>query len=84
MPRLVEGTLTFSHRQKGPSLPTHVEILYWNGHFRYADELELTTILDPRMNKVEYYHPWGLWNQFDCYAEINVELIGTSSHCNHV
>ena len=28
------------------------------------------------MNKVEFYHPWGFWNQFDCHAEINVAVIG--------
>lgn len=28
------------------------------------------------MNRVEYYHPWGLWARLDCNAEINAEVIG--------
>ncbi|KJA14755.1 hypothetical protein HYPSUDRAFT_208435 [Hypholoma sublateritium FD-334 SS-4] len=74
-PEILE-VLFYPSAKEGPSLPTHLEILYWNGNFRYADVPELNSILDPRMNKVEFYHPWGFWNQFDCHAQINVKLIG--------
>lgn len=61
----------------GPSLPTHVEVLYWNGRFRYADEKGLTDVLDCRkVSRVQYYHPWGWWATLDCEKYIDATLIG--------
>ncbi len=58
----------------GPSLPVHVELLHWNGRFRYADEKALTSVVDHRKVCVEYYHPWGWWARLDCEKEIDTVL----------
>ena len=61
----------------GPSLPTHVELLHWNGRFRYADEKALTDVLDHcEAPRIEYYHPWGWWARLDCKKEIDTALCG--------
>ena len=60
----------------GPSLPTHVELVHWNGRFRYADEKALTNVVDHRKARIEYYHPWGWWARLDCEKEINTSVCG--------
>lgn len=61
----------------GPSLPTHVKLLYWNGQFRYADKKALMDVLDyRRAPQVQFYHPWGLWATMDCEKEIDAAVCG--------